>query len=188
MHRAALAVSAAACWTLLPGCGKPFNEQIDLVGTAPLPALSVDADAPPLSGAPSLSGLDRRSWPVVTVQVPTKQVAHYRTYAGNLHLQKDGGPWDERFPTAVGSVDVGADSGADVVDAVVDPAYAALLLVWAPIDMVVLQHWPWNGVRSPDEPYGRVPPTETAEIWKWIDAAPAAIRWSDEGAPAGEPP
>jgi hypothetical protein len=169
------------------GCGKPFNEQIDLVGTEPLPALSVDADAEPLSEARSLQGFDRRSWPVVTVQVPTMQTAHYRTYVHNLHLREDkaGGPWDERFPTAVGSL-ADADSPNDVLDGLVEPFWAAGLLVWAPIDMVLLR-LPWQGIRSPDEPYDRVPPDGRTDLWPWIDVGQPDIRWTDEAAGAGEP-
>ncbi|MHC4347033.1 MAG: hypothetical protein ACYS15_00640 [Planctomycetota bacterium] len=184
--RKAYAITAASL-TLLPGCGKPFNEQIDLVGKDPLPALSLNADAEPLSGSASLQGWDRRHWPLVKVQVPTTQTAHYRTYVHNLHLQSDGGPWEERFPTAVGALDDGADGGGDVLDAVVEPAWAAVLLVWAPIDMVILQRWPWNGVRSPDEPYDRVPPATELDLWPWIELGEPQIQWTDEGAGAEEP-
>ena len=186
MRKIAFAVTAASCWALLPGCGKPFNEQIDLVGTDPLPALSLETDAEPLSGSSSLRGWDRRHWPVVTVQVPTKQVEHYRTYVSNLRLQKVRGPWDERFPTAVGSLIVWADPGADALDGVVDPVWAAALLVWAPIDMVFL-HWPWEGVRSPHEPYDHAPPAASTDLWRWVDVGQPHIRWTDEGAGAMEP-
>ncbi|MHC4219309.1 MAG: hypothetical protein ACYSU7_12750 [Planctomycetota bacterium] len=190
MQRTALFIVIAACGLLTPGCGRPFNEQIDLVGTAPLPALSATSDTTSLSGTPSLTGLDRRSWPVVTVQVPKQQVAHYRTYVSNLKLQSDGGPWDEQFPTAVTAFDDTSDAGADALDGVVEPLWAAALLVWAPIDMVILWHWPWNEVRSPAEPYARVPGTGKKEIWSWVDAAAARtmqIQWTDEGAAAKEP-
>jgi len=180
-------VVAPAAGLLIPaGCSKPFNEQIDLVGTEPLPALSVDDDPEPLSEAPSLQGFNRRHWPLVTVQVPTTQTAHYRTYVTNLHLQSDGGPWDERFPTAVAALDDGADSGADVADGVVEPFWAAGLLLWAPIDMILL-NCPWNGVRSPDEPYDRMPPGGELDLWPWIDVGQRDIRWTDEGAGAVEP-
>jgi hypothetical protein len=185
--RKILTVVAATGLLAQSGCGKPFNEQIDMVGTEPLPALSLKADPEPLSDSPSLQGFDRRHWPLVTVQVPTRQTAHYRTYVSNLHLQSDGGPWNERFPTAVAALDDGADSGADVVDGAVDPVWAIGLLAWAPIDMVILWHWPWNGVRSPDEPYERVPAGGEVDLWPWIDVGQPNIRWTDEGAGAVEP-
>ena len=186
MRTVVIAIVTAVGLVLLPGCGKPFNEQIGLVGTDPLPALALEVDAEPLSGAPSLRSWDRRHWPVVTVQVPTKQVEHYPTYAGNLHLQQDGGPWDERFPTAAGALNDGADPGADALDGVVDPVWAAALLVWAPIDMVFL-HWPWEGVRSPHEPYDHAPPAASTDLWRWVDVGQQHIRWTDEGAGAMEP-
>jgi hypothetical protein len=190
MRRTTLPIAglAAACWVLPAGCGRPFNEQIGLVGTEPLPALSDRSTGPPLSGTPSLTGLDRREWPMVTVQVPNRQVAHYPSYVCNLRLQDDpGGPWDGRYPTAVTALDHATNPGADTVDALVSPAWAAALLVWAPIDMVVLFNWPWNERRSPAEAYAREPATDTAVIWRWIDTAPAKIEWTDEGATAPEP-
>jgi hypothetical protein len=187
MRKIFTVVAPAAGLLIQAGCSKPFNEQIDLVGVKPLSALSLDADPEPLSATPSLQGFDRRHWPLVTVQVPTSQTAHYRTYVANLHLQSDGGPWDERFPTAVAALDDGADSGADVADGVVDPFWAIGLLAWAPIEMVILQHWPWNGVRSPDEPYDRIPPGAETDVWPWIDVGQPHIRWTDEGGGAVEP-
>jgi hypothetical protein len=174
---------------LLPGCGRPFNEQIGLEGTDPLPALSAATDAEPLSGSRSLRGWDRRHWPVVTVGVPVKQTEHYRTYAHNLHLGKDRdrGPWDERFPSAVGALDDGADPGADALEAAVEPCWAVGLLVWAPIDMVILQNWPWNGVRSPDEPYEPVPPATEIDLGPWLDFRRPDVQWNDEGAGAPAP-
>jgi hypothetical protein len=183
-----IAALAAACWILPAGCGRPFNEQIGLVGTTALPALSDATDSAPLSGSPSLTGLDRRAWPMVTVQVPNRQVAHYPTYVCNLRLQDDpGGPWDGRYPTAVTALDHPTDPGADTVDALVDPAWAAGLLVWAPVDMVVFFDWPWNERRSPGKTYVRAPATETVGIWRWIDTTPAKVEWTDEGATAPEP-
>jgi hypothetical protein len=182
-----ITAAAAACWIFPAGCGKPFNEQIDLVGTEPLPALTAQSTGKPLSGTPSLTGLDRRNWAVVTVQVPGHQVAHYPTYVSNLRLQDDiGGPWDERYPTAMTALDHPTNAGADAVDGLVSPVWAAALLVWAPIDMVFL-HWPWTEQRSPVEPYAREPAHATGVIWRWIDTGPAEVEWTDEGAYGPEP-
>ena len=186
--RKIFAVAAVTGLLVGHGCGKPFNEQIDLVGTEPLPALSVDADGEPLSGSPSLQGFDRRHWPLVTVQVPTSQTAHYRTYAPNLHLRSsDGGPWDQRFPTAAAALDDGAGCGADLASGLVEPLWAFGVLAWAPIDMVILQRWPWHGVRSPAEPYDRVPPGGETDLGPWVDVGQTDVRWTDEGAGAVEP-
>lgn len=183
----AVAAAAATGLFVLAGCGKPFNGQIDLVGPDPLPALTVDADAEPLSGSPSLQGWDRRHWPLVTVQVPTTQTAHYRTYVHTLHLgDRDDGPWDERFPTALGALDDSADGGDDLRDAVAEPVWAVGLLLWAPIDMLML-HLPWQGIRSPDEPYDRVSTLGTTDIWPWIDVGEPVIQWTDEAAASPEP-
>jgi hypothetical protein len=173
----AIAFLVAACCGLSAGCGKPFNEQIDLKGIDPLPALSQHADPTPLSGTPSLRGFDRRHWPAVTVAVPVRQTDHYPSYAGNLKLSGDGGPWDGRFPTAVQALDDGADPGADALEGLIEPAYAAGLLLYSPIAMVI--HPPWSMRRSPDEPYDRLPPTATEGIQRWIIDSPRRVEWNE---------
>ena len=95
----------AAGLLVLPGagCGGRLNEQIDLVGTHPLPALSQSVPETTAGDEPSLAnGFDRRGWPVVTVAVPTRQVAHYPTYTGNFRWNKHRGPWNPAYPRARG--------------------------------------------------------------------------------------
>ena len=177
-------VTAVLCgMTILitTGCGRPFNETIDLVGTDPLPALVPAGGATELTGGPSLlHGLDRRGWDVVTVQVPTHQVAHYPTYAKNFRWDPDGGPWDLAYPTAPGSITDPSDAGQDFADGVTAPVHAAAMLLWAPIDML-LGNWPWSGTRSPGEPYAVVSTQPPAEPWEWfaVDGGAADIQWND---------
>ena len=164
-------VPVAATIAMAAGCGKPFNEQIDLVGTTPLPALRPAAAGTELGGEPSLSrGLDRQGWALVTVQVPTHQVAHYPTYVDNFRWEKQRGPWNPAYPTTESSIVDPTDAGADAADAITEPIYRALLLVWSPID-ALLGNWPWNMHRSPSEPYVLVPDAPTSETLTWFDAA-----------------
>ena len=86
-----------------------------------------------------------------------------------------------------GTLSLALTAGADTVDALVSPAWAAGVLLWAPIDMAVLFNWPWNERRSPADRYARAPATDTAVIWRWVDTAPARVEWTDEAADAPEP-
>jgi hypothetical protein len=163
------------------GCGKPFNEQIDLVGVKPLPALSEAGGATELRGGTSLShGFDRGDWPDLTVAVPTKQVAHYATYVAPFSWRGDTGPWTPDYPTPTGALVAPTNGAADTADAVAQPAWAAGLLLWAPIDMV-LGDWPWVEHRSPQRDYQLLPAHTPLALNAWFDA-PAKPIWT----PAGE--
>ena len=173
-----LCVTTAA--TVVAGCAKPFNESIDLVGADPLPALVSAGGATELTGEPSLlRGLDRRDWPVVTVQVPTHQVAHYPTYAENFRWKQDRGPWDPAYPTAADSVVDPNDAMQDLADGVTEPVHAAAMMLWAPIDML-LGNWPWSSTRSPGEPYAVISPLPPADLRDWFvaDGDAADIQWN----------
>ena len=179
-----LIVATTGTIALAAGCGKPFNEQIDLVGTQALPGLRPAAEETELTGEPSLSaGLDRQGWPMVTLQVPTDQVAHYPTYVNNFRWEKQRGPWDPAYPTVESSLVDPTDAGQDVADAVTEPVYRAILLVWSPID-AMLGNWPWKMKRSPTEPYALVPEAAVSEPLNWFDAA--GQPWYGSPQPTGE--
>lgn len=161
---AAIALASAA------GCGGSFNEQIDLVGTDPLPALSRVGDQTELNGRQSLlHGLDRRSWPTVTVYVPRDQVAHGPTYATNFRWQQDRGPWNPAYPTATDAIVDRPDAGEDVADGLTEPFVTAAMLVWAPIDMIFFTR-PSEAQRSPSEPYMLVPDRVPTHLVDWFGA------------------
>lgn len=148
------------------GCG--YNEQIDLVGTAPLPALSDARERTALNGRPSLThGLNRQDWPAVAVQVPRDQVEHGPTYATNFRWSRDRGPWNPSYPTATEAIVDPTNAGADVADGFAEPVVTAALLAWAPIDMIFLTQ-PWKLQRSPSEPYALVPGRTPAYPVDWF--------------------
>ncbi len=170
-----------AAMTMATGCGGPFNGQIDLVGGDPMPALVPAGGTTAITGQPSLlRGLDRRGWNVVTVKVPTHQVAHGSTYAKNFRWKQDRGPWNPAYPTAAGSIVDPTDAGQDFADGVTEPVVAAAMLVWAPFDML-LGNWPWTNWRSPSEPYAVMSPQPPADLWDWFgsDGPAAGIQWND---------
>ncbi len=159
-------IPVAIALASVAGCG--FNEQIDLVGTDPMPALSAAGDETELNGRQSLlHGFDRRSWSTVTVQVPRDQVAHAPTYTTNFRWQQDRDPWNPAYPTETDAIVDASDTGEDVADALAQPVVAAAMLVWAPIDMIFFNH-PWQEHRSPSEPYMLVPDRIPAHLVDWF--------------------
>jgi hypothetical protein len=149
------------------GC---VNEQIDLVGVDPLPALSTTGDKTELDGTPSLlNGLDRRNWSTVTVQVPRDQVGHTPTYSVNFRWDKDRDPWNPAYPTGATAIVDETNAGADVADGVTEPFVTAAMLVWAPIDMIFFTQ-PWEQRRSPSEPFMLVPDSPPAHLVDWFSA------------------
>jgi hypothetical protein len=179
-----LLVAAAGSIAMTAGCGKPFNEQIDLIGTQSLAALQPAVAETELTGEPSLSaGLDRQGWTMVTVEVPTKQVAHYPTYVDNFRWQNQRGPWDPAYPTVEDAVVDQTDAGQDAADAVAEPVYRAMLLVWSPFD-AMLGNWLWKMKRSPTEPYARVPDAVDSQPLNWFNAQ--GQPWYSSPPPAGE--
>ena len=161
------------------GCGKPHNGEIGLKGVAPLPALVAPRDTTQLSGAVSVRGLDRRSWAPIIVGVPINQVDHYPTYVGLLGAKDPSGVWDPVFPTAPGALDDGASPGEDLATAAVEPAYSALLLLYAPVDMI-LGRWPWETERSPGPTYARMPRPGESDLERWLGHGRTRVEWSDD--------
>lgn len=163
----------------LAGC-QSINEQIGLTGTEPLPALSETDVAPPPADQPSITDFDRRSWQTVTVEVPIRQVENRPTYVANLHWPKQPEAWRDAFPGGASALHDKPDATTDIIHGGLAPAFAAGLLVWAPIDMAVLQNWPWRVTRSPQEPYQRVPTRQPVNLWPWIDFQPAPVEQAAE--------
>ncbi|MEE8460456.1 MAG: hypothetical protein V3S08_11300 [Phycisphaerales bacterium] len=164
-------IPAAIILATAAGCS---NEQIDLVGIDPLPALSATPLKTELDGSPSLlHGLDRQGWATVTVRVPRDQVAHPPTYAVNFRWQKDRDPWNPAYPTATAAIVDETDAGADVADGLTEPLVTAAMLVWAPIDMIFFTP-PWEQRRSPSEPFMLVPDSVPAHLVDWFGAPDTA--------------
>ena len=167
------------------GCSKPFNESIDLTGMhglPGLPALSEAGGTTELNGERSVTqGLDRQAWTAVAVGVPTNQVHHYPTYVTLFSFRKSKDPdkaeppWDQAFPGVEAALVDETSGGEDAADAVVQPIWAAGLMVWAPFDMI-LGNWPWNRHSSPADDYARKPETTATGVGGWFDA-PAKPIW-----------
>lgn len=175
----------AFAFALSGGCAS-INEEIGLAGGHELSALSEARVGPPPGGAPSLTGFDRRGWEAVAVTVPADQVASHRTYVANLHRPPQPEAWSPRMPDAIKALEVQPNAYLDARHMVRDPIHAAFLAVWWPIDMGVLQHWPWQVQAGPAEPYqrGPLPAAEAAVTWRWIaTASPPEVSPAEPGRP-----
>ena len=158
------------------GCGKPYNEHIDLIGTSALPALTDQPAQGQISGEPSLAnGLDRRGWTMVTLGVPTHQVYHYPEYYEFVTVDNDREAWSPVYPTAEVALMYENKPGLDAADATVDVLYSAGMLVWGPFQGIFWR-WPWLRENSPSKDYQVVPEHQAPDLWDWIT-------W--EGAPSG---
>ncbi len=158
---------------VLAGCA-PINEGIGLSGGYELSALTDGRGGPPPGDAPSLDGFNRRAWEPVAVMVPSDQVAHHRTYVKNLDRPRQPEAWAPAFPDATEALEARPDAVADVRHMARDPIHAAFLALWWPVDMGVLQHWPWNVQAGPADPYERAPfaSSEPVSTWRWVGGQP----------------
>ena len=146
-------------------------------GPDPLP----DLDPPPApatttrSAGPSVTGLDRRNWAIVTVAAPRGQVEHQPTYAEPLVL--NGGPArnGETFPTPQSAMDLGAPLDAAAAEGTLEAGWPALMLVVAPVRMVAGEP-PWLTLQSPQQADGTLPPAQVRGapgLWLWVAQPPA---------------
>lgn len=187
MRNRVIASLASVATIALAGCGKPWNESIDLVGTAPLPALSESEQGVPIRDQPSLAAnFDRRGWSVVDVEVPIEQTAHYPDYTFDVHWRGDRGPWDPAYPAGAEAIVDETDAADDTVALFGDPVAAAANLVWLPIDAVFV-HWPWTRQTSPKEPGELLPPAPPMSLWDWftVPSTPSIWRQGHADQPAG---
>ncbi len=159
----AMAATVAGTLALLQGCG--LNPENGLIDARPLPALAAGGDEEPVSGAPSIETLDRRHWPLYTVEVPIRQIENQPTYLGTTYTGQPA-----PFPTSGSALDsdieagLGAEAG-DFVGSAVLPVRA----VW---ESLVDGRWGWTAVRSPVEHYDRAPAVKAPALWRWVAFEP----------------
>lgn len=172
LMRAAPLVALVACGT------QNSTNTITGAGDAPLPALVANprSSIPP-QDAPSVSGLDRRAWPVTTVDVPRGQVEVQPTYSENLNLAsgtaRDGGG----YPTAATALDGRSDGLSMLAEAGAQPFWSAgWVMVGGPIRMAIGDP-PWAVRRSPASDFALDDPRMSAAhdaMWMWVETDPAA--------------
>ena len=147
LRRAIGASACAAAAAVAVSCGTQ-NSTNTIAGAPPLPALVPDPPSSvPAQPAPSVTGLDRRNWPVTAVEVPRGQVEVQPTY----YKRFDGSPDDPRargdYPTIATALNTGGGRPTAVQDGFVAPASGILWLVAVPGQIIVLP--PWTIERQP---------------------------------------
>lgn len=162
-----------ACLTLaLSAC---LNDSDTITGTGPdaLPDLS-PAPAPTTrqTAGPSVQGLDRRNWSVVTIDVPRGQVEHQPTYAEPLVFNGGAARNGELFPTPESSLRLGTPVDSAAAEGALEAGWPAVLLVASPARML-LGMPPWMTMRGPDQASGVLPSAQARDngaMWMWVVA------------------
>ena len=164
-------------WSLLllglGACAGPLNEQIDLVGRAPMPALSAAGQTSLPSPVPSLRGLDRGHWPQVVVRIPTRQVAHQPNYVGLGGFGTPPDPGGSAFPGAVEALQKRPTGAVDLCRNTGGVVSSAVRMVLIPVQMAA-GRGPWRSERSPALPYERVNRSAPDRISRWNAGDPPA--------------
>jgi hypothetical protein len=176
-----LAVAAPFVAALLAGCTGALNQSDDLLG-APgadpsLPDLAGTMPGPlPADEGPSLThGHDRSHWTEphgnmtekARIVVVERQVEVQPWYVSVVSYDKGTARARGEAPTAITALEVHGDGGAQALEGVAAPFWAAFDLLASPVRMVILP--PWSLVRVPETP--PIPVTAHAEA---TPAPPAA--------------
>ena len=142
-------------------------------GSDPLPDLAPESPtAVTRSAGPSVNGLDRRNWAVVTVAAPRGQVERQPTYDEPLVMNGGDARNGRTFPTVADAMRLGSDPGAAAEEGALEAGWPAALLVFSPVRMVMGEP-PWLTVRSPQQAEGVMPTAQVRDVpglWTWVAA------------------
>ena len=164
---------------LIVGCTGNLNQVDGVMGTSPdsLPALVAN---PPSSiyqiEEPTVLGLDRRNWEVVTVSVPRGQVEVQPTYAENLHLATGVDRDNGTYPTIMSALQGNSTSTSVAFEGIIEPFWPVALFIAAPVRMVGGE-WPLQTKREPNAKFELVPVSDSNTSgaksdpnWAWVEA------------------
>lgn len=179
----------AAAALVAGGCTGSLNQQNGLIGVSGggLPDLAgaraavasgaaagdgagagASAAAGDAAGSP-LTGLDRRAWPVVVVEVPAGQVEHQPVYFEPIVLANGTARTKDDAPTAATVLQGPSDGGSLLAEAAAAPFIFAGELVISPVRMILQP--PWTTIRAPaSHPAQAMPASST--MWRWVEPAP----------------
>lgn len=131
-------IVSAGALLLVSGCRNDTNTLIG-AGENPLSALvsdSVSVTDPaqdPLAAMPSLTGLDRSHWPLLTVAVPRGQVETNANYFESLHLATGVARDTGCYPTYATALEGISTNDSLLIEAIVQPVWVPVMLIAAPI-------------------------------------------------------
>jgi hypothetical protein len=175
MHAAGLATLAALS---LVACGTQ-NSTNTLIGAGdePLPALVANPPSSiPAEATASVDGLDRRNWPVTTVDVPRGQVQVQPDYSENLIFASGAARDSGAFPTTATALDGRSDGISLLAEAGAQPFWSAgWVMVGGPLRMAIGEP-PWTVQRNPRSDFALDDPRmgEGREaMWQWVSRDPA---------------
>lgn len=157
---------------VLPAC---LNDSDTISGTGPdaIPDLAPQpAPAVHHSAGPSVQGLDRRNWSVVTIDAPRGQVEHQPTYAEPLVFNGGAARNGDLFPTPDSALRLGTPVDDAAAEGALEAGWPAVLLVASPARMV-LGMPPWMTMRGPDQASGTLPSAQARDngaMWMWVVA------------------
>ncbi len=173
-----LATLAALAVPLLGACGTQ-NSTNTLIGAGdePLPALVANPPSSiPAEATASVEGLDRRNWPVTTVDVPRGQVQVQPDYSENLIFASGAARDSGAFPTTTTALDGRSDGLSLLAEAGAQPFWSAgWVMVGGPIRMAIGEP-PWTVQRDPRSDFALDDPRmgEGREaMWQWVSRDPA---------------
>ncbi len=160
---------------LFTGCTGGLNQVNGVMGTSPdaLPALVAESPSSiSQSEGPSLQGLDRRNWDVVTVSVPRGQVEVQPTYSENLELATGTARDAGTYPTITTSLQGKSTTSSVVFEGLIEPLWPTVLFIAAPVRMVGGE-WPMQTKREPKAKFELVPAKDSLSHgvnWEWVEA------------------
>ncbi len=164
---------AAAAAVFVGGCRNDTNTLIGL-GTDPLPALCAATSSVVNSPQePSLTGLDRRNWPVVLVEVARGQVETNANYLGNLHLAAGIARDSGCYPSYATALESTSTPNSLVAEAALQPAWVPAMLVVAPIRRFS-GSTPFDA-RYPESDFQLLPSASESQhltLWRWVEKTP----------------
>lgn len=179
LARASLACVGVASVAGLGACGtQNATNTLSGAGDDPLPALVPNPPTSlPSQPAPSVTGLDRRNWPMTRVEVARGQVEVQPTYSENLSLSKGTARDTGSYPTTATALDGRSDGGSVLAEAAAQPGWTAgLVMVGGPIRMVLGQP-PWTVERDPAADFAMQPDSMSSgnqRMWEWVNAPSAS--------------
>lgn len=164
---------------VIVGCTGNLNQVDGVMGTAPesFPALVTNPASSILQvEKPSVNGLDRRNWEVVTVLVPRGQVEVQPTYAENLDLATGVDRDKGTYPTTTTALQGESTSTSIVFEGIIEPFWPVALFIAAPVRMVGGE-WPLQTKREPKAKFELVPASDlnpnsvnSDPNWAWVEA------------------
>jgi len=165
------------CALALSAC---LNDSDTLTDAGPDPLPDLAGEPPPVtptrSAGPSVQGLDRRNWQVVTVAAPRGQVEHQPTYDEPLVMNGNAARNGDAFPTPQSAMDGGAEIDAAAAEGALEAGWPAVMLVLSPFRMVTGEA-PWITMQAPQQAAGVLPASQMREmpgLWLWV--TPQATR------------